>query len=128
MSTTTDRAEIEALFQELARAQSTMTRNAIVEAYAPDAVILDLAPPLGRRGLNRDDVTAWFAGRDGPIQIDARDVNLIVGGNLAFVPALTRMRGRKAMRIRIYGTVISAALTRRAGGDRARRGARPPAC
>jgi uncharacterized protein (TIGR02246 family) len=96
MSTTTDRAEIEALFQKLARAHADHDADAIVEAYAPDAVIFDLAPPLGRRGLNRDDVAAWLAGWDGPIQIDARDVNLIVGGNLAFVSALTRMRGRQS--------------------------------
>jgi ketosteroid isomerase-like protein len=33
--------------------------------------------------------------REGPIQIDAHDVNLVVDGGLAFVSALTRMRGRQ---------------------------------
>jgi uncharacterized protein (TIGR02246 family) len=95
MSSTTDRAEIEALFQQLARAHADHDANAIVEAYAPDAVIYDLAPPLGRRGMNRDSVVAWLAGWEGPIQIDARDVNLAVDGHLAFVSALNRMRGRQ---------------------------------
>ena len=95
MSTTTDRAEIEALFQKLASAPANHDAEAIVEAYAPDAVMFDLAPPLGRRGMNRDKVVAWLAGWDGPIQIDARDVSLTVGGNLAFVSALNRMRGRQ---------------------------------
>ena len=94
MSSTTDRAEIEALFQRLARAHADHDADAIVEAYAPDAVIFDLAPPLGRRGMKRDSVAAWLAGWDGPIQIDARDVDLTVDGEVAFVSGLNRMRGR----------------------------------
>jgi uncharacterized protein (TIGR02246 family) len=95
MGPTTERAEIEALFQELARAHADHDADAIVRAYAPDAVIFDLAPPLGRHGMSRDNVAAWLAGWDGPIQIDARDVRLTVGGNLACVSALSRMRGRQ---------------------------------
>jgi|SRR5215211_2434418 uncharacterized protein (TIGR02246 family) len=95
MSSTTDRAEIEALFQNLVKAHAEHDADAIVEAYAPDAVIYELAPPLGRRGMNRDNVAAWLAGCDGPIQIDARDVSLTVGGDLACVSALNRMRGRQ---------------------------------
>jgi uncharacterized protein (TIGR02246 family) len=94
MSTTTDRAEIDALFQNLVKAHAEHDADAIVEAYAPDAVIYDLAPPLGRRGMTRGSVAAWLAGWDGPIQIDAQDVTLTVEGNLAFVSALTRMLGR----------------------------------
>src|SRR5499426_1742559 len=95
MSATTDRAEIEPLFQQLAQAHVDHDADAIVEAYAPDAVIYDLAPPLGHRGMKRDSVAAWLAGWEGPIQIDARNVNLSVDGNLAFVSALNRMRGRQ---------------------------------
>jgi uncharacterized protein (TIGR02246 family) len=95
MNSTTDRAEIEALFQRLARAHADHDADAIVEAYAPDAVIYDLAPPLGRRGMKRDSVATWLAGWEGPILIDARDVTLTVEGNLAFSSALNRMRGRQ---------------------------------
>ena len=48
MSLTTDSAEIEALFQQLTKAHADHDADAIVEAYAPEAVIYDLAPPLGR--------------------------------------------------------------------------------
>jgi uncharacterized protein (TIGR02246 family) len=95
MDSTTDRAEIEALCQRLARAHYDHDADAIVGAYAPDAVIFDLAPPLARRGMDRDTVATWLAGWDGPIQIDARDVHLTVDGDLAFVSALNRMRGRQ---------------------------------
>ena len=96
MSSTADRAEIEALFQQLGKAHADRDADAIVEAYAPDAVIYDLAPPLVRRGMKRDSVAAWLAGWDGPIQIEARDVDLTVGGDVAFASALNRMRGRKS--------------------------------
>ena len=49
MSSTTDRTEIEALFLQLAKAHADHNADAIVEAYAPDAVIYDLAPPLVQR-------------------------------------------------------------------------------
>jgi uncharacterized protein (TIGR02246 family) len=95
MSSTTDRGKIEALFQKMVRVHADHDADAIARAYAPDAVIFDLAPPLGRRGMNRDNVAVWLAGWDGPIQIDVRDVSLMVDGNLAFVSALNRMRGRQ---------------------------------
>jgi uncharacterized protein (TIGR02246 family) len=95
MSSTADGAEIEALCQELARAHVDHDADAIVKAYAPDALIYDLSPPLRRRGMNRDGVVAWLAGWEGPIHIDARDVNIAVDGHLAFVSALNRMRGRQ---------------------------------
>jgi uncharacterized protein (TIGR02246 family) len=95
MSSTTDSAEIEAVFQHLARAYADHDADAITESYAPDAVIYDLAPPLGRQGMNRDSVAAWLTSWEGPILSDARDVNLTVDGDLAFVSALTRMRGRQ---------------------------------
>jgi uncharacterized protein (TIGR02246 family) len=96
MSSTADRAEIEALFQQLVRAHADHHPDAIIEAYTPDAVIYDLAPPLGRRGMNRDSVAAWLAGWDGPIQIDARNVDVTVDGDVAFASALNRMRGRQS--------------------------------
>jgi uncharacterized protein (TIGR02246 family) len=95
MSSTTNRTEIEALLHKLARAHADHDADAIVEAYAPDAVIFDLAPPLGRRGMNRENVAAWLAGWDGPIRIDAVDVSLAIDSDLAFVSALNRMRGRQ---------------------------------
>jgi uncharacterized protein (TIGR02246 family) len=95
MSSTIHRAEIDALFQQLVKAHADHDADAIVEAYAPDAVIYDLAPPLGRRGMHRDSVTAWLAGWEGPIQIDAHDVDLTVDGDVAFVSSFTRMRGRQ---------------------------------
>jgi uncharacterized protein (TIGR02246 family) len=95
MSSTTHRAEIDALFQELARAHADHDADAIAGAYTPDAVIFDLSPPLGHRGMTRDSVATWLAGWEGPIHIDAVDARLTVDGDLAFVSALNNMRGRQ---------------------------------
>ena len=96
MSSTTDRTEIEAISKQLVRAHADRDADAIVDAYTPDAVIYDLAPPLGRRGMNRDSVAAWLASWDGPIQIDARDIHLTIEGDVAFASVLNRMRGRQS--------------------------------
>jgi uncharacterized protein (TIGR02246 family) len=95
MSSTTNKAEIEALFQKLVKACADHDADAIVEAYAPDAVIFDLAPPLRRNGMDRESVAAWLDGWNGPIRIDASEVSLTIDGDLAFASALNRMRGRQ---------------------------------
>ncbi|HEX9769031.1 MAG TPA: SgcJ/EcaC family oxidoreductase [Kiloniellales bacterium] len=87
--------EIEALLARLLKAHAERDATAIVDAYAPDAVVFDLAPPLVRHGLNRDEIAAWLASWDGPIVIEARDVGLTIEGDLAFSTALNRMRGRQ---------------------------------
>lgn len=43
MSSATDRTEIEALFQRLARAHAAHDADAIADGHAPDAVIYGLA-------------------------------------------------------------------------------------
>jgi ketosteroid isomerase-like protein len=73
MSSKKDRAEIEALLQQLAKAHADHDADAIVESYTPDAVIYDLSPPLTRHGMSRKSVTAWLGGWEGPIQIASRD-------------------------------------------------------
>jgi len=87
--------EIEALLARLIKAHAERDATAIVDAYAPDAVVFDLAPPLVRHGLNRDEIAAWLASWDGPVLIEASDADLTIHGDLAFSTALNRMRGRQ---------------------------------
>src|SRR5262245_50708605 len=68
-------AEIEAVFAQLHQAHADKDADAIADAYAPDAVVYDLAPPLGRRGVRREEIAAWLATWDGPVEIDARDID-----------------------------------------------------
>jgi ketosteroid isomerase-like protein len=89
------RAEIEEVFRQLVRAHADRDADGIVAAYADDAVIYDLAPPLRRRGIKRDDVSTWLASWDGGVLIESQAVDLVTEGNLAFASALNRMRGRQ---------------------------------
>ncbi len=90
-----DFREITALFDQLGEAHASHDADAIVAAYASDAVVFSLAPPLGERGIDRDDIAAWLKTWDGPVRVDARDVDLTISDGVAFSTALNRMSGRK---------------------------------
>lgn len=93
-TTGNDRRQIEDLWQRLGQAHYDKDADAIVGCYAPDAVIYSLAPPL-RDAVDRDGIAAWLATWDGPILIDAEDVDLEVGDDFAWSTALNRIRGTK---------------------------------
>lgn len=90
-----DREEILDLFTRLVKAHADKDADAVASLYAADAVIYDMAPPLGRRGIGRDRIAGWFDTWDGPVIIDARGVDLSIGGDLAYSTGLNRMRGEK---------------------------------
>jgi len=96
MNPNEDRAQIEALFRNLVRAHAEHDADAIVEAYAEDAIVYSLAPPLGRRGRDREGVAGWLQSWEGPVLLDARDTELEMSGELAFMSGLSRMRGHQA--------------------------------
>lgn len=87
--------EIVAVCRKLAQAHADKDADTLAACYAPDAVIYDLAPPLGQRGFDRDGALAWFATWDGPIVVEAADVDLAVSGDVAFTTALNHMNGKK---------------------------------
>ena len=77
------------------RAHRARDADAIVAPYAPDALVYDLAPPLGHHGVDRDEIAAWLATWDGPVELTVRDIEISVDGALAVVTGLTRMQGEK---------------------------------
>ena len=91
----TPKDEIAALCRRLGQAHHDKDAEAILGCFAPDAVIYDLAPPLGRRGMDRASLHAWLATWDGPIVMDAEDLDLVVSDDLAYTSALNRIRGTK---------------------------------
>lgn len=95
MTGTTDAEQIDALMSALNRAHAVRDAAAIAAAHAPDALIMDLAPPLARRGLQRAQVQAWLDTWDGPIRIESRDDELVRHGPLAVLSGLVRMRGHQ---------------------------------
>lgn len=89
------REEIEDLFRRVVSAHARKDVDALLACHTAEARIADLAPPLDRRGLDRDRVAEWFATWDGPIALEARDVEVRASGGLAVAAGLVRMRGTK---------------------------------
>ncbi len=90
----TDSDRIIALCPRLARAHHDKDADAIVGCYAPDAVIYSLSPPLRDR-VDRAGMAAWLGTWDGPVEVEATDIDMVVGSDLAWTTALNRMRGTK---------------------------------
>jgi ketosteroid isomerase-like protein len=66
--------------------------------FGRDAVAFDLAPPLrfvGEQVTDRESIRKWFATWDGPIDRTLHDLEIKVGGDVAFAHALERIRGQK---------------------------------
>ena len=62
--------------------------------YAPDVVAFTLAPPLVHRGAEVIDVPgrqAWFESFEGPIEYETRDLEVTIGGDIAYCHALNRL-------------------------------------
>ncbi|MEV5720056.1 SgcJ/EcaC family oxidoreductase [Amycolatopsis mediterranei] len=62
--------------------------------YAPDVVAFTLAPPLVHHGAEVIDVEArraWFESFEGPIEYEIRDLEITIGGDIAYSHALNRM-------------------------------------
>jgi ketosteroid isomerase-like protein len=93
-SSTSDEQQIRALLEEYYCALEAKQARRVVACSAPDTVVYDLAPPL-RADTDPDRVVvaldAWFATFDGPLEFEMRDLEVIVGGDVAYCHGLTRL-------------------------------------
>lgn len=66
--------------------------EAIVAQYAPQIVKYDLAPPLRNAApLDADALKAWFASFAGPVDYEIRDLEVVVGQDVAYTHSLHRL-------------------------------------
>jgi uncharacterized protein (TIGR02246 family) len=89
-----DEAQIRQLIAEQVTAMRTGDAQALVDRYAPDVVVYDLAPPLRKSGpevLDADGLRKWLAGFDGAVHFDVRDLQVTVGGDVAYCHSLNRL-------------------------------------
>jgi ketosteroid isomerase-like protein len=91
--TTSDEAQILALLASLRQAHYDKDAEAIAAAYAPGAVITDLAPPLSHEGVDVAAKRAWLDGWEGPIVLETPPGQLLINGDLAVHYGFTRMSG-----------------------------------
>lgn len=90
-----DEAEIRQLLDNWAKAFRAHDIKAIMSLYAPEVVAYDIVPPLKYAGAEayRKDYQEFIAQYDGPIEVEYRDLKVIVGGDVAFAYGLERLSG-----------------------------------
>ena len=93
---TTDEAQIRAIIADQFAALRDRDPERMHAAYATDVVQYTLAPPLRHLGFDVDGVRAWMTGFDGPIEREPKDLEVTVGGDVAFAHGLTALRATPA--------------------------------
>ena len=91
----TDRSAIIDVIEGMKRARYDKNPRAIAAPYASDAVIFNLAPPLVHHGIDLAEIQDWLNTWDGPIEIEARDFEITVSGDIAFCHGYMRLEGTK---------------------------------
>lgn len=93
---TTDEAQIREIIAAELAALHDRDPERMYAAYSADVVQYTLAPPLQHLGYDVDGVRAWMAGFDGPIDREPKDLEVTVGGDVAFAHGLIALRATPA--------------------------------
>ncbi|WP_378741778.1 YybH family protein [Nocardia brasiliensis] len=95
---TTDAAEIRGVIDKWVAAFRNRDVAAAMAIHAVDTVSFDIVPPL--RYVGTDDYRKpWeetFENFTGPIEFEVRDLDITIGGDVAFSRSLNRMTGTMA--------------------------------
>ena len=92
-----DEADIRRIISAWITGLRTKDVDAVMAHAAPDILSFDLAPPLASRGAHRyrKNLESWFPTWDGPIDTEARDLQITMGDEVAFSTSLNRIGGAK---------------------------------
>src|SRR5262249_22230909 len=90
-----DETDIRRLIANASRALHDKDVDALVAPQLPDLLTYNLAPPLRRRGIDRQSITEWFQTWDGPLEYEVRDLEITLGDDIAFATSLDRLAGTK---------------------------------
>lgn len=85
------RAVVESAWEAI-RAKHT---EGALSHHARGHLHFSLAPPLQSIGVDAEGLAAWFATWRGPIGLEARDMRITAGPDVAFCTSLIRMTGTK---------------------------------
>lgn len=92
---TNDEQAVRATVEDLWRVIGEKQAQAAADHYATDPVVYSMAPPLRQDMPAVEALTAWFATWQGPIGIEVRDLQVFVGGDVAFTTSVNHMTGTK---------------------------------
>jgi PhnB protein len=93
-----DESRITELLDQFAAALRAKDARAAIACYAPDVVAYDLAPPLrvGDAAMHAPDLLQqWFDTWSSPIVSEGHDLQITVGGDVAYAHGLRHMTGTK---------------------------------
>jgi uncharacterized protein (TIGR02246 family) len=96
-STASDEAQIRQLIEQWTQALYAKDLNTLMSYYPPDILTFDILPPLQYQGVEayRKNFEAWFAGVQGPIEYETRDLRIVTGEEVAFCHSLNRVRSTR---------------------------------
>jgi ketosteroid isomerase-like protein len=86
-----DDKRIRELMAARAKAMTERDAEALASQCAPDVLAFTLAPPLVHHGEDVEARKAWFGTFEGPIEYEIRDLDVTVGGDVAYSHALNRL-------------------------------------
>jgi ketosteroid isomerase-like protein len=89
-----DEAEILELLAGVRQAHYDKNGAAIAAAYAKDAIVCDLSPPLAHHGVDAKAKQAWLDTWEGPVELETPPGTLSISGDLAVHYGFTRMSGK----------------------------------
>jgi uncharacterized protein (TIGR02246 family) len=89
------RSEVSALLDSELEAMRTKDLDRLMALYSPDIVYFDVVPPLryASSAALRGRFSEWFAGFEGSIDMEVRDVTMLASGDVAVAHWLSRAGG-----------------------------------
>lgn len=93
-----DEQTIRELIEARADAMRRKDAAAAVALFADDIVAFEMVPPLALPSAAVNNVQAmagWFAGWEGPIEIEIRNLRIYADGEVAFAHSLNRLAGTR---------------------------------
>jgi len=93
---TNDEAEIRQAWERWAKAFRAHDIDGIMSMYSPEVVAYDFVPPLQYVGKDayRKDYEEFVSQFDGPVDVEFRDMKVVVGGDVAYIYALEHFTGK----------------------------------
>jgi ketosteroid isomerase-like protein len=90
-----DEISIRGIVDSIHRAHRDKKAAAIAAPYEENAAIFNLAPPLKHFGVDTQEKQRWLDTWSTPIDLEARDVEITISGDMAIWHGFLRLRGTK---------------------------------
>jgi ketosteroid isomerase-like protein len=87
-----DQSEVLAVIDQLRKMNHDKNAAGFRALFAADVADYNLAPPLSHRGVDLHKKQAWFDSWEGPVEVEARDLEVTVSGDVAFCHGFMYMK------------------------------------